>query len=68
MQPYIVRRIKSEVLTELPPKTEQSIIIEPSSEETAFYEVVRKKALEQFQAGDNDVFLLSLKAGGSGLN
>lgn len=28
----------------------------------------RKKAVEAFQAGDGDGFLLSLKAGGSGLN
>jgi SNF2 family DNA or RNA helicase len=28
----------------------------------------RKKRVEAFQAGDGDVFLISLKAGGTGLN
>src|SRR5207237_545168 len=49
LHPYILRRTKSEVLGELPPKTEQSILIEPTDEEMAFYEAVRIKALEQIQ-------------------
>ena len=28
----------------------------------------RKKSVEVFQSGEGDLFLLSLKAGGSGLN
>jgi SNF2 family DNA or RNA helicase len=47
VHPYILRRIKSDVLQELPPKTETSILIEPTSEEIAFYEAVRQKALER---------------------
>ena len=47
VSPYILRRTKSEVLQELPPKIEQSILIEPSTEEMAFYEAVRAKALEK---------------------
>ena len=47
VSPYILRRTKSEVLQELPPKIEQSILIEPSTEEMAFYEAVRAKALER---------------------
>ena len=47
VSPYILRRTKTEVLLELPPKIEQSILIEPSHEEIAFYEAVRVKALER---------------------
>lgn len=47
VSPYILRRTKSEVLQELPPKIEQSIFIEPSTEEMAFYEAIRSKALER---------------------
>ncbi len=47
VSPYILRRTKSDVLLELPPKIEQSILIEPTPEEMAFYEAVRTKALER---------------------
>lgn len=47
VSPYILRRTKSEVLQELPAKTEQSILIEQSADEKAFYEAVRLKALER---------------------
>lgn len=53
VQPYILRRTKTEVLKELPSKTEQAIIIEPSAEETAFYEAVRIRALERIQQLNN---------------
>ncbi len=49
VSPYILRRTKTEVLPELPAKIEQSIVIEPSPEETAFYEAVRIQALERIQ-------------------
>ncbi len=52
VSPYILRRTKSEVLLELPPKIEQAILIEPSKEEIAFYEAVRMKALERIQQLD----------------
>ena len=44
--PFVLRRLKSDVLSELPPKTEQTIVIEPSAKEMAFYEAVRTKAKE----------------------
>lgn len=53
VQPYILRRLKSAVLAELPPKTEQTILIEPTVEERAFYEAVRKQALERIASADN---------------
>ncbi|MCX7123482.1 MAG: DEAD/DEAH box helicase [Gammaproteobacteria bacterium] len=49
VSPYILRRTKTEVLPELPAKIEQSILIEPTPEEMAFYEAVRIKALERIQ-------------------
>ncbi len=52
VSPYVLRRTKSEVLLELPPKIEQSILIEPSAEEVAFYDAVRVKALERISALD----------------
>lgn len=50
--PYILRRTKNEVLQELPLKTEQSILVEPSDEELAFYEALRAKALERIEKID----------------
>jgi superfamily II DNA or RNA helicase len=44
--PFILRRTKSQVLTELPPRTEVTLRIEPSPEEAAFYEAVRQRAIE----------------------
>lgn len=46
VHPYILRRTKTQVLSELPPKIEQSIYIEPSSEELAFYEAIRQRAMD----------------------
>ncbi len=46
VSPYILRRIKTEVLTELPPKTEQTIHVEQSEEEAVFYEALRRNAEE----------------------
>ncbi|MDP3560047.1 MAG: DEAD/DEAH box helicase [Legionellaceae bacterium] len=52
VSPYILRRMKSEVLTELPPKIEQTIHVEPSEEEVVFYEALRRNAEERM----NDLF------------
>ncbi len=46
IRPFVLRRLKSEVLTELPPRTEVTIKVELSPEETALYEAIRRKALE----------------------
>ena len=47
IQPFILRRIKTEVLEELPPKTEITLSVELSAEEAAFYEALRQRALEK---------------------
>jgi SNF2 family DNA or RNA helicase len=47
IQPFILRRLKSDVLTELPSRTEITVHVEPSKEEQAFYEALRRNALEK---------------------
>ena len=49
-QPFILRRTKSQVLTELPPRTEIVIPVELTEEETAFYESLRREALDKLSA------------------
>jgi hypothetical protein len=45
IRPFILRRLKSDVLTELPPRTEITQRIELNTDERAFYEALRQKAL-----------------------
>ncbi|HPH17170.1 MAG TPA: SNF2-related protein [Haliscomenobacter sp.] len=49
IQPFILRRRKDEVLKELPEKTEITLTVELSGEEKAFYEALRRKALEDLE-------------------
>ena len=42
-----MRRIKSKVLDELPPKIEQTIFIEPTDQEKNFYEALRRESIER---------------------
>ncbi|MGX4643246.1 DEAD/DEAH box helicase [Massilia sp. SYSU DXS3249] len=46
-QPFILRRTKSAVLTELPPRTEIVLPVELTPEETALYESLRREALDK---------------------
>jgi len=46
IRPFILRRLKSDVLTELPQKTEITLQVEMSPEEALLYEAQRVKALE----------------------
>ena len=62
VQPYILRRIKSDVLSELPPKTEQTIHVEPTEQEATFYEALRRTAaerMEKFMAENNRISVLA---------
>ena len=45
IQLFVLRRTKNAVLQELPPRTEQTILIEMSPEEVSFYEALRRQAL-----------------------
>jgi SNF2 family DNA or RNA helicase len=51
VRPYLLRRTKASVLAELPPRTEITIAIEPGVEERAFYEALRRRALDTLEQG-----------------
>jgi hypothetical protein len=55
VHPFVLRRLKSQVLTELPPRTEVTIHVELSAEELALYEATRRQAIERIQesSGNN---------------
>ncbi len=50
IRPFILRRLKSDVLQELPAKTEITLEVEMSAEEQLLYEAQRQKALETIKA------------------
>ncbi|QPK63984.1 ATP-dependent helicase [Methylomonas sp. LL1] len=52
IQPFILRRTKTQVLRELPPRTEIPIYVELSQEETAFYEALRRESLAMLTSSD----------------
>ena len=52
--PFILRRLKSEVLDELPERTEITLHVELSAEEAALYEMLRRKAVEQLAASGKE--------------
>jgi SNF2 family DNA or RNA helicase len=54
VQPFMLRRRKDEVLKELPPKTEITLTVELTAEERAFYEAIRRKALETIAMSDSN--------------
>ncbi len=51
IKPFILRRRKNQVLDDLPAKTEIVLTVEMSDEERAFYEAIRREALEKIEAG-----------------
>jgi len=53
IQPFILRRLKTDVLTELPARTEITLRVELSPEEIAFYEALRQKAVERLAETDD---------------
>ncbi len=61
IQPFILRRLKSQVLDELPPRTEIVLQVEMSREETAFYEALRRQAIERIEADSAPVYVKQLK-------
>ena len=46
IRPFILRRIKSQVLDELPSRTEVTLNVEMSPEESHFYEALRQNAID----------------------
>jgi superfamily II DNA or RNA helicase len=49
VQPFILRRTKSQVLEDLPPRTEVMRLVELSDEERALHESLRRRALERLE-------------------
>ena len=52
IQPFILRRLKQQVLTELPSRTEITLQVELSKEEMAFYEALRQQAIVKLADSD----------------
>ncbi|MEM9691003.1 MAG: DEAD/DEAH box helicase, partial [Myxococcota bacterium] len=52
--PFVLRRTKHQVLQELPPGTEVTQLVEPSASERAFWEALRRRAVERVQALEGD--------------
>ena len=52
IRPFLLRRVKSAVLSELPPRTEQTVQVEMGDAERAFYEALRQRALDSIAALD----------------
>ncbi len=55
IQPFILRRLKSEVLQELPAKTEITLKVEMSPEEASLYEAQRLRSLASLEDDGNDL-------------
>ncbi len=52
IQPFLLRRIKNQVLEELPARTEILLHVELSREEMAFYEALRREAIAKLTESD----------------
>jgi SNF2 family DNA or RNA helicase len=52
VRPFLLRRTKATVLAELPPRIEQTVLVEMEPDERAFYEALRQKALAAIAALD----------------
>ncbi|MBF0262193.1 MAG: DEAD/DEAH box helicase [Magnetococcales bacterium] len=50
IRPFVLRRLKSQVLEELPPRTEITLRVELDDQERAFYEALRRNAVERLSA------------------
>ena len=55
IQPFVLRRKKSQVLEELPSRTEIVLQVEMSKEEMAFYETLRRQAIQTIDGLDGPV-------------
>ncbi len=54
IQPFILRRTKSQVLQDLPPRTEITLQVDLSQAETDLYESMRRNAIERISANDSE--------------
>ncbi len=64
IQPFVLRRTKSQVLEELPPRTEVTLTLDLSEQERAMYEAVRLEALNNVRGtGDEHPNRIRVLAG-----
>jgi superfamily II DNA or RNA helicase len=61
ISPFILRRTKAQVLDELPPRTEVTLQVEMSPEESAFYEALRQQAIRKLEEDDAPAYQKHLK-------
>ncbi len=54
IRPFILRRLKSDVLTELPSRTEITLRVEPSEEESVMYETLRRQAMDRLTQSEGN--------------
>ncbi|HUG70631.1 MAG TPA: DEAD/DEAH box helicase, partial [Pirellulaceae bacterium] len=54
IQPFILRRNKTQVLEELPSRTEITLQVELSKEEASFYEALRQRAVEKLTESETN--------------
>lgn len=54
LDPFVLRRRRSEVLTELPELTEITIAVPPTDAQAAYYEILRKRAMETLAEARKD--------------
>ena len=50
ISPFVLRRVKADVLDDLPPRTEVTLHVEMSPEEAALYEALRQRAMDDLEA------------------
>ncbi len=53
VQPFILRRTKSQVMKDLPPRTEVTLNVELSQEEADLYESIRREAIDKINNAKN---------------
>ena len=58
VRPFILRRLKADVLKDLPPRTDSVMWVEMTDEEKLFYESVRLKAVSQLEGKRDDLFFV----------
>lgn len=54
VQPFLLRRTKTQVLSELPSRTEVTLPVTLSDEEAALYEAARQRAVHELTKGEGD--------------
>lgn len=54
IRPFILRRLKHEVLDDLPSRTDIILRVEPTEKEQAFYEALRRQVVKRLEEGSDD--------------